>query len=99
MNRILTVFVAVLLAFPVVACAASSAPEQKEGTGKFEKHMTQAEAQKLMEDLNQAGPVCRRAVPDCSYGSPDENGIVVFEALINCGALDGCSLLILETCS
>jgi hypothetical protein len=96
MNRLLTIALAALLALPVVACANNDAPAQQEGMGKIEKRMTQAEAQKLLTDMGQAGPICRRAVSDCSYGSADENGIVVFEALVMCGN-GGCPLLEAET--
>ena len=92
MRRLFTILAATLLALPVVACA-SSTPDQNEGLTVRKTRMSQAEAQKLIDDMNQAGPVCRRAVPDCSYSEPDADGIVVFEALIDCNAEGGCSLL------
>ena len=98
MNRLLTIALAALLALPVVACANNDAPAQQDGQAKFEKRMTQAEAQKLLSDLEQAGPVCRQRLPTCSYSSPDADGIVVFEALVNCGTV-ACALLDEEQCN
>ena len=98
MNRLLTIALAALLALPVVACAANDAPAQQDGQAKFEKRMTQAEAQKLLSDLEQAGPTCRTRIPTCSYSSPDADGIVVFEALVNCGTVS-CAMLDEEQCN
>jgi hypothetical protein len=95
MNKLLNAALALVLALPAVACAASE-PAQQEGTTTYKRTMTQAEAQKLIDDMNQAGPVCRRSASLCSYGSPDANGLVVFEAAVMCGG-DACSLLQAET--
>lgn len=92
MNRLLTIVLAALLALPVVACANNDAPAQQEGMAKFEKRMTVAEAQKLLSDLGQAGPVCRSYIPTCSYSAPDADGIVVFEAMVNCATVT-CGLI------
>ena len=97
MNRLLTIALAALLALPIVACANNDAPAQQDGVAKLEKRMTQAEAQKLLADLEQAGPVCRTRIPTCSYSSPDADGIVVFEALVDCGTVT-CALLEAEYC-
>jgi hypothetical protein len=97
MNRILALALAAFVASPLlVACAGSDAPAQNNGVGKYEKQMSQADAQKLMNDMAQAGPVCRRALTDCSYSAPDANGMVVFQADVMCGG-DACSLLQMES--
>jgi hypothetical protein len=98
MNRLLTIALVSLLALPVVACANNDAPAQQDGQAKFEKRMTQAEAQKLLSDLQQAGPVCRTRIPTCSYSSPDADGIVVFEAMVDCATV-ACPLLDQEQCN
>lgn len=98
MNRLLAAAAALLVAAPLlVACASEDAPAQQDGVAKYERKMTQAEAQKLMDDMNQAGPRCRRAASDCSYSAPDADGLVVFEALVSCTANDACPILQAQT--
>lgn len=96
MNRILAAALVAIAATTTVACA-SSEPEQQDGLTLHQKKMSEAEAQKLLSDMEQAGPVCRRAVSDCSYSAPDADGMVVFEALVSCTSGGACPLLQAES--
>ena len=96
MNHVLLA-AAALLAFPLVACAASSSePTQSEGVSEYRARVSATEGARIAKDVSDGKPIltptgiCYPPQRHCDVSAPDSDGFVT--VLAGCSCIDplGC---------